>query len=182
MKRFAVLLVVALCFAAPCFAQPTAPGKVPSVAQKIEPLFLGLGFAFKGKELFATELHVMQVQQMNLQNSKAQGLIKCIFLMGDTKLPVKIINPDLEKFEADVVKIEAGGADQPPVIIPIGHISMKVSQLDKIHSAGIGKVQLNIEGNEEKSGDFALYLNELPKPKAPAGGTGTAAAGADSGQ
>ncbi len=150
-----------------------AATEIPSVAQKEEPFFDALGFCLKGEAYVAVELHITKVVQVNLKDQNAaKPLLKAVFLFGATPYPVKIIKPDLDGFEGDI--IELGEGDGKKLVTPIGHISFKLEKPDKIHTVADGEVTISLE-DEEKSGRYRLLMNELPSPK----GGGPAGGGAD---
>jgi len=170
MKRFLASVILFMVFAVvfpgfPALGETT----IPSVDQQEIPYFKSIGFSFKAKDFVVTELNIDKIIQVNLQTKQAiDGAVvfKAKLIFSDQTFPVKIIKPELTEFEADIMEITTKAADgKASEPLPIGHISFKLSQPDKLHSVAVGKLNIKIE-NEKLSGEYELYLNELQIPKA----------------
>ncbi len=71
---------------------------------------------------------------------------------------LKIIKPQLENFEADIVV----PSEEKGLFLPIGHISLKLSEADAKHLVMTGELKILVENDEENSGEFKVYLNVKP--------------------
>ena len=86
---------------------------------------------------------------------------------------MKLINPKLDQFEADIMSAQAK-ADQPAgIAIPVGHISFKLMKVDKNHAVASGRLMVRTE-DKDASGEFSLLLNDVPLPPPPANNPGNA--------
>lgn len=157
MKRLGLCLL--LCLVLSC-GMAVAETPVPSIVQKNEPVFFGLGFSLMGGEYVVTEVSIEKVVTVDLKNKTEsdQKSFKATVLFGDDEFPLNIINPELNKFEADIVEL---GGGEKELTVPIGHISFELQKPDKFHPTAIGKLIIKSE-NISKSGDYKLMLNELP--------------------
>ena len=146
-----------------------AESKIPSIAQESEPIFLGIGFSLMGKDFVATDIRIEKVAIVNLKTGAGsdQKKFRAILVFGSDKFPLNILEPDLSKFEADIMQVGKGGAKG--LQLPIGHVSFSLKKPDKNHTVAIGKLLIKSE-DIPNSGDYKLMLNELPlKPGAPGG-------------
>ncbi len=173
-NRSVLLAVVLVLVFAVCASAET---QIPSVKQQEAPYFIGLGFALKSVEEFIpAELRVTMIQLRNLGDGKqTPASFKAILELGAERYPVKIINPDLGAFEADVMDPQTRGKE---LSAPVGHITLGVMKVTERKSVATGTLLIKT-GDEKTSGEFRLLLNELPIG-APQGSTDAAAGNAPS--
>lgn len=157
-RNRSVFLAVLLMLAAAVCA--SAGPQIPSVKQQEAPYFAGLGFALKSVDEFVpAELRVTIIQLRNLENSQqTPASFKAVFELGAEKYPVKIIQPDLSAFEADIMDPQAKGKE---LSAPIGHITLGLIKVTERKSVATGTLLIRT-GDEKTSGEFKLLLNELP--------------------
>ncbi len=173
MRKFLMVVFFLSCLVMSVFAETT----IPSVDIKEEPYFLSLGFSFKGPGDFTvTELNIFKLVETKLKDPKPGDgkAFRCQLVFGDEVFPVKIVNPELKKFEADIMEIKG----EKGVPLPIGHVSFKLQKPDKKHTVAVGKLIVTLP-DKEKSGEYSLFLNELPLPSAPGSSGPAGGAGAD---
>ncbi|HNW34635.1 MAG TPA: hypothetical protein PKM25_06870 [Candidatus Ozemobacteraceae bacterium] len=152
----------------------SAGTQMPSVKQQESPYFTGLGFALKSIEDFIpAELRVTVIQLKNLQDGKqSEPSFKAILELGAETYPVKIICPDLYKFEADIMEPQTKGKE---LSMPIGHITLGVMKVTERKSVATGTLLIKTS-NEKGSGAFSLLLNELPAAASAGPGAGSGGA------
>ncbi|MBF0499458.1 MAG: hypothetical protein HQM09_04970 [Candidatus Riflebacteria bacterium] len=145
---FAVMALVLL--GAGVFAE-----NVTSIAQTEQPYFQGLGFALRSDESNVVECKIVQVKQTDLKTGQSSdcGVFKGMIDFANDSYVLKLINPSLKAFEADI--IQENGAK---LNVPVGHISFKVGMSDPKHTTAIGKILIK-SATEGASGEFNLYLN-----------------------
>lgn len=171
-NRFVFLAVLLVLAAAVCVSAET---QIPSVKQQEAPYFTGLGFALKSVEEFVpAKLRVTMIQLKNLENNQqTPASFKALFELGAQKYPVKIIQPDLSAFEADIMDPQTKGKE---LSAPIGHITLGLVKVTEHKSVATGTLLIRT-GDEKTSGEFKLLLNELPLV-APLGGADAASGNA----
>ncbi|MFZ2956726.1 MAG: hypothetical protein WA705_07530 [Candidatus Ozemobacteraceae bacterium] len=179
MKRLFVFVLLFVLVAGSSFAEG-----VTSIAQKEEPYFDGIGFALKGEEAIVVECHIVQVKQTDLKQGTQIGgkVFKGILVFGADAYPLKLVEPSLKAFEADVMEL-GGKANKEGIAVPIGHVSFKVGMPDIKHITATGKLLIKTE-KDGVSGEFGLLLN-VPRPpgdQAPKASGGPGSGSSESGK
>lgn len=150
---------LAVCFILLFSSSVAAETQMPSVKQQEKPYFMGIGFALKSlEEYIPALLHVNIIQLKDLQSGKeSQPSFKARLEYGVDVYPVKIISPELDKFEADVMEPMTKDKE---ISTPIGHITLSVSKVTERKSVATGTLRIKTS-SEKTSGEFTLLLNAL---------------------
>jgi hypothetical protein len=172
-KLFGFILLLAL--AVPVMAQnPFGP---PNKEIEFVPYFFGIGFAFRGgstDQYHVSRLNILKTKETKLDQTVAyaEKNMKTQFVFAGQSYPVKIIKLDLENFEADIVKVKEESEKKGQIIIPIGHISLKLVKPSPKDPVMTGRLMIRLEDDPDKSGEYKLMLNDItpPPPKATEGG------------
>jgi len=157
MKRCVAGLVAVLLFV--FVSGAIAETQMPSVKQQEKSYFTGLGFALKSLEEYVpVRLHVTAIQLKALQSGKEyQASFMAMLEFGSQSYPVKIIRPELDKFEADIMDPQAKGKE---ISTPVGHITLGVSKVTERKSIATGTLIIKTS-DEKASGEFSLRMNKL---------------------
>jgi len=165
MKRKLIVVFVFLAVSSVLLAQTTENA---SGTQDRDKLFKALGFGFPKTEnasWVVLELSLKDPKKdfsKNVNTDTETRFFSNFLKFRSTRFPLNIINPDLAKFEADVVIYNQTGPDKPPLAVPIGHLSLKLIKADPDHYVMTGRLKIRLE-DKEYSGEYEVYLNELPK-------------------
>lgn len=184
MKRVLLVLALLVAFVPGSFGM----GKDASQEPQIIPYFIGLGFAVKGNgevgvkdgeeqlPFVPCELDIQMIlppkneQKSNSRTTTApppsgksqqqEKTFRGIFKYGDRTIPLKIIQPELTRFEADLVKISAAGADQAPNSVPVGHMTFKMMQSSRSFDVAVGKLMIQTEELDQNS-EMTLLMHDI---------------------
>lgn len=157
---------LAVCLILGCSLGAIAETQMSSVKQKETPYLMGIGFALKSlEEYIPSALHVTIIRLTDLQTGQGtKPSFKAKLEFGADKYPVKIISPEPEKFEADIME---PNAKEKELATPIGHITLGVSTSEgKPIATGTLRIKT---ANEKSSGEFTLLLNALAVPNSEKG-------------
>lgn len=159
--RNRLIALLAVCLVLGCSLGAIAETQLSSVKQKETPYLVGIGFALKSlEEYIPSMLHVNVIRLTDLQTGQeTKPSFKAKLEFGADAYPVKIISPEPEKFEADIME---PNAKEKELATPIGHITLGVSVSDgKPIATGTLRIKT---ANEKSSGEFTLLLNALAVP------------------
>ncbi len=159
--RIHFIALLAVCLVLGCSLGVIAETQLSSVKQKETPYLTGIGFALKSLEEYVPSmLHVNVIRLTDLQTGQeTKPSFKAKFEFGADTYPVKVISPEPEKFEADIME---PNAKEKELAAPIGHISLGVS-VSEGKPVATGTVRIKT-ANEKSSGEFTLLLNALAVP------------------
>jgi len=159
--RNRLIALLAVCLILGCSLGAIAETQMSSVKQKEMPYLVGIGFALKSlEEYIPSELHVNVLRLTDLQTGQeTKPSFKATFEFGADRYPVKIISPEPEKFEADIME---PNAKEKELATPIGHITLSVS-VSEGKPVATGTLRIKT-ATERTSGEFALLLNALAVP------------------
>lgn len=171
MKKILFNTVLFVFFTACLFAQTLeSSGKIT-----IEPLLAAQGFAFQGKDFRTARLALINDAESNNsdQKSQAQQKLSGMLLIGGFEYKLEVVSFEEDSLEADLFckpentagKTAKKDKNQSQLEVPVGHISIKLSQPDPGSLVWLGTLRLTDEKVESVSGTFDLYLNDITPPK-----------------
>lgn len=163
MKKIILALMILLIFASSSSAQP---------------LMNGLGFAFQNKDfktvkmaLFQEETASNTANTANTTEKNAQKKLSGLFVIAGYEYVLKVtmfetINLEADLFESSAKAWVTGNSEQQKkeeLPVPLGHVSLTLSQPDPTSSVITGSLRLNDEQVSSVSGEFDLYLNDITR-------------------
>lgn len=168
---FIMLLVAAASFAQPDFKFDKNRG---------EALMNGLGFAFQNKEFKTVKFALVQQQTASdtasagkSSGDNAQKQLAGFIVVGGYEYVLKVTLFETVKLEADLFATpgNAGFSDageqqsKEKLPMPLGHVSLTISQPEPGNSVFLGSLRLNDEKVTTVTGEFELFLNDVTGKK-----------------
>ncbi len=170
MKKILFQTVLFILFAASLFSQSLeSSGKAT-----IEPLLAAQGFAFQGKDFKTVRMAL--IENMENEGNTSDKVSEKLFgkiSIGGFGYKLQVVTFEKESLTADLfcrpensaTKSEKSDKTKAELEIPVGHISIKLSQPDPGSLVWLGTLRLTDEKVEAVSGTFDLYLNDITPPK-----------------
>lgn len=166
MKKIIFQAVLFAFIAASLFSQTLEPsGQVT-----VEPVLAAQGFAFQGKDFKTVRMALIEgMSDEENAGEKADGKLHGKISIAGFGYKLKVVTFEEESLTADLfcrpentpAKSEKKDKARAELEIPVGHISIKLSQPDPGSLVWLGTLRLTDEKVEAVSGTFDLYLNDI---------------------
>lgn len=174
MKKIISGLLIMLLLAVTSFAQP---GVKPEKG-KGEAVMNGLGFAFQNKDFKTVKFALMSESNASDTANASSGQndqkkLSGMLVIGGYEYVLKVTLFETVKLEADLFdtpgnagfKSSSDQQEKEKLPVPLGHVSLTLSQPDPGSSVILGSLRLSDEKVAAVSGEFELYLNDITKKK-----------------
>ena len=173
MKRIIFGLLLFVLFSA------SALSAQPDQQQEHEVILKGLGFAFQGKDFKTVKIALISMkgkdtntavnasEGQNLTQGSENQQLKGKLVIGGYDYTLRVTSYAAINIEADLFSEETRPATadggEPKLPIPLGHVSLNLSEPDPGCPVITGSLRLKDEKVTAVSGEFELYLNDMTR-------------------
>ncbi len=169
MKRFLSGLLLVMLSTAIFAQQPPE--------NNLQMLISGLGFAFQGKEFKTVKLALLS--ETSDINSVATASGSSIYASGSAQIKGRIviggydyhlkvtmyegINIEADMFSEEVRPTASSSDKANSLPVPIGHVSLNLSEPEPGNPVILGSLRLNDEKVTAVNGEFEIFLNDITR-------------------
>lgn len=173
MKRIIFSLLLFVLFSA------SAISAQPDQQQEHEAILKGLGFAFQGKDFKTVKIALISMkgkdantaanasEGQNLAPESGNQQLKGKLVIGGYDYILRVTSYAAINIEADLFSEDtrpaAADSNELKLPVPLGHISLNLSEPDPGCPVITGSLRLKDEKVTAISGEFELYLNDMTR-------------------